>query len=59
MGVVGLCEVDLEDVNTKRLSLRIQLAQLMKERSLLLCNMSIEWCGRYGLGKVFRHGMPE
>ena len=36
MGVVGLCEVDLEDVNTKRLSLRIQLAQLMKERSLLL-----------------------
>ena len=44
MGVGGLCEVDLEDVNTKRLSLRIQLAQLMKERSLLLCNMSIEWC---------------
>ncbi|KAK8825432.1 hypothetical protein WA538_003128 [Blastocystis sp. DL] len=35
---------NLEDVNTKRLSLRIQLAQLMKERSLLLCNMSIEWC---------------
>ena len=44
MGMVCLCEVDLEDVNTKRLSLRIQLAQLMKERSLLLCNMSIEWC---------------
>ena len=44
MRIVVLCEVDLEDVNTKRLSLRIQLAQLMKERSLLLCNMSIEWC---------------
>ena len=28
--------VDLEDINTKRLSLRIQLAQLIKEKSLLL-----------------------
>ena len=43
MGVVGLCEVDMEDVKTKRLSLRIHLSQLMKERSLLLCNMSNEW----------------
>ena len=44
MRVVGLCEVDLEDVNTKRLSLRIQLAQLMKARALVLCNLSIERC---------------
>ena len=33
---------DLEDTNTKRLSLRIQLSQLMKERSLLLFNTSLK-----------------
>ncbi len=32
---------DLEDINTKRLSLRIQLSQLIKERSLLLSNTKI------------------
>ena len=35
---------DLEDTNTKRLSLRIQLSQLMKERSLLLFNSHLKWC---------------
>lgn len=35
---------DLEDTNTKRLSLRIQLSQLMKERSLLLFNTHLKWC---------------
>ena len=32
---------NLEDINTKRLSLRIQLSQLIKERSLLLSNTKI------------------
>lgn len=36
-------EVDLEDNNTQRLSLRIQLSQLMKERSLLLFQVFLEW----------------
>lgn len=35
---------ELEDINTRRLSLRIQLSQLIKERSLLLRRCSLEWC---------------
>ncbi|KAM7455430.1 hypothetical protein BLSTO_03815 [Blastocystis sp. subtype 1] len=34
---------ELEDINTRRLSLRIQLSQLIKERSLLLRRCSLEW----------------
>ena len=33
---------NLEDINTKRLSLRIQLSQLIKEKSLLLINTIIQ-----------------
>lgn len=33
---------ELEDINTRRLSLRIQLSQLIKERSLLLRKCSLE-----------------
>ena len=40
-GIESICcfsksRVGLEDINTKRLSLRIQLSQLIKEKSLLL-----------------------